>query len=563
MFCSKCGKEITSGDKFCPVCGAENINYKAPVSSSAGVGISVDKEKTSKKHSSVAIILVVVVIVVVVAGGLIAYNRIIPTSSVPKELEKNELKRSNYSMLTDEGDGYFYIDEELIALKGDYGSGYSSPDGNKFVLSKDNKVTYYSSKDADPISLDGRWSSNVLDEGCFITDETSGEYKDSYYSYETGETIDLGFEADYSSDYRVAAGITEEGELKKYTAGDSEVETLGTINKKANICGVSDSGEFIIWYTEDDGVSVFMMVNGVPERIGKLGKVAEYGYAKCKFFNDDKQFIVYYSDNNTLLYYQGKDNIQTLTIPNSEEIRDIKDQNGDTIVDDDAKVSELYIISYNNKSATLSRMQLDGTIETIVSDMGRKEYSYYDPIIKDGYVIYVDKNRDLCKKKISDVSDQSVSILTTEVDDIYATYNDAYVYISKDNNLYSLDLNDKDAALNNIAQKLGEEYSVYTTEEDDTIFYIANEEEIKDTYRTKGTLFMYTVGDDEPVQLAEDVSFVYSNPRIIGAEYITTNPIVYIYKSHHKDKDDNNVYKGDVGTIKDSKYVQLLDDIIQ
>ena len=562
MFCSKCGKEITSGDKFCPVCGAENSNYKVTVSSALSSGISVDKKKTSKKHNNVAITAVAAVIIAIIVGALFVYNRINPTTPALKELEKNELKKTYYPMLTCEGDAYFYINEEPIVLKGDYESGDASPDGNKFVLSKDDKVAYYSSKDADPKALSGRWSSAVFNDGCFLTNGSAGEYNTLYYSYDTGETIDLGFDATFSSNNRVAVGITEEGELKKYTAGDTEVETLGTINKKAEICGISDSGEFIIWYTEDDGVSVFMMVNGVPERIGKLGKVAEYGYARCIFFNDGKQFIVYYSDNSTLLYYQGQDNIQTLSLPNSGEITKIKDQNGDTIVYDDAKVSELYIISYNkSKTATLSRMQLDGTIEVVVSDIGMKEYSCYNPIIKDEFIIYVDKNKDLCRKKIKDVDDQSAKILTTEVDDIYPTYYDAYVYFTKDNSLYSLDLNDDDVKLNLIAQKLGDEYSIYTTEDDSTIFYLANEKEIKDTYRTEGTLFMYTIGDEEPIQLAEKVSSVYSNQRIMGGEYITTNPIIEIHKSHHKNEDDIIVWKGEIGIINDSKYVQLIDDV--
>lgn len=121
-------------------------------------------------------------------------------------------------------------------------------------------------------------------------------------------------------------------------------------------------------------------------------------------------------------------------------------------------------------------------------------------------------------------------------------------------------MNDKDAKLETITTKLGDEYSVYPTVEDNTVFYIQDEKEIPDSYcSTRGTLFQYTVGS-KPVEIAKDVMEVRSNPVLSDSDYITTTPIVGIYKSKHEDDDGYDVYVGESGIIENSKYKTIVKD---
>lgn len=560
MYCSKCGKKISSSDQFCPACGAKNINYKAPKNV---ISVQTGGKSVSSNTKKKIRIIIPVVAAVCVIGLFSSIILVRSKRSVVKKLPKNPISnRHYYAMENEDGDQYFYIDGNTIKFDGKYDSGVTTPDCNQFILDGEDQFTYYSSKDAKPVevSMKDGWVSEELDTGCFYRTQRGDDYETHFYSYETGENIDLGCTASFSENGKVAAGINSNGELVEYQVGDKEPKVLGTANKDATICGISNDGSFVIWYTEDDGVSVFMMVNGVPERIGKLGKVAAYGYAYCYFFNNDRQFIVSYSDNNTMLYYNGSKDIETLALAENEEFVSVLDQNGDEIGSDEANVTELYIIGQDSNQASIYRMQLDGTLETIVTDVGKDEYTAFRPTIKDNTLIYVDVNKDLCKKKLDVPDDGTVVTLTTEVTRIYPTFSDNYVYIVKAGALYYLDLNDKDAKLETITTKLGDEYSVYPTVEDNTVFYIQDEKEIPDSYcSTRGTLFQYTVGS-KPVEIAKDVMEVRSNPVLSDSDYITTTPIVGIYKSKHEDDDGYDVYVGESGIIENSKYKTIVKD---
>ena len=43
MFCSKCGKEMVEGTKFCPSCGAPTENLETSASQQTGVGLTQHK----------------------------------------------------------------------------------------------------------------------------------------------------------------------------------------------------------------------------------------------------------------------------------------------------------------------------------------------------------------------------------------------------------------------------------------------------------------------------------------------------------------------------------------
>lgn len=79
-YCSKCGKEIRDGIKFCPNCGAKIEKSIAQISESMR---NEERVKKGSKHISIKIIAGVVAMVIVGAGAYMGY-------SYSKETQKNE-----------------------------------------------------------------------------------------------------------------------------------------------------------------------------------------------------------------------------------------------------------------------------------------------------------------------------------------------------------------------------------------------------------------------------------------------------------------------------------------
>lgn len=77
MFCSKCGKKIGAGIKFCPYCDASTEQGSATASveaSPANISFEVDKKKKKKKKPKWIIIIAVIMVMVLMIKALSGVN---------------------------------------------------------------------------------------------------------------------------------------------------------------------------------------------------------------------------------------------------------------------------------------------------------------------------------------------------------------------------------------------------------------------------------------------------------------------------------------------------------
>lgn len=69
MFCSKCGKEVEAGQKFCPYCGSPMISVKSPTKKADANGKRKKKKKLPLVLAIIGILVVILILGVVIFGN--------------------------------------------------------------------------------------------------------------------------------------------------------------------------------------------------------------------------------------------------------------------------------------------------------------------------------------------------------------------------------------------------------------------------------------------------------------------------------------------------------------
>jgi hypothetical protein len=183
---------------------------------------------------------------------------------------------------------------------------------------------------------------------------------------------------------------------------------------------------------------------------------------------------------------------------------------------------------------------------TIEADDVNLDSYYY---IRNGLLYFTNKDDDLMRKKLGD---QTVESITTDVTRVFVSPNGKYVYLVKSGNLYYYEANDKSHKLSLITSFFSDDDLLYLTDRDDTIFYVADMQDIKDSYRTEGTAYRFVVGNT-PEKVSEKVlNVIMTDTRYIMAD----TPIFRRYVSNVKYD-----YIVDYGTIIEGAYQALITNI--
>ena len=247
--------------------------------------------------------------------------------------------------------------------------------------------------------------------------------------------------------------------------------------------------------------------------------------------------------------------IKELTLPCVKRAGGFCNTKGEYLRSDQDFIEEPYFMTAKTNSAkngTMYRLLKDGTVKPEVDGINLESSwsgtsAYY---IRAGIIYYLDQNNDLRNKKLGE-ENESV-LMTTDVRAFVIPENGKYAYIIKSGGLYAMDLSEGSFSLNPIWNSIGEEDTFYVTDRDDTIYFITGVTEIKDSYRTKGKLYKYTIGG-EAEQIAGNVLGLITNGQ---KNYSADHPIIKQYVSNEKYD-----YVVNIGTCVEGEYKELVSKV--
>ena len=580
MYCAKCGAQISEADQYCPKCGKENINYvkpaakraarvfdskkqpiKEPEKNAGEVNNDSTEQTISNKARKKSLALPAGCIAAVLAVVLFfAIGRGKPSTADNSRISypQNELQAF---VGAEDGTVYFVHGTEVRSFDGKAVQGKATPDRSKFLVRyEDGKLNMYGDPETEPVlvSDDVEALLYATDRGCFFSGKgNKGLY---YYDFESKECINTGVG---TSDYMFSSSKTsvigvEKEMVRSFTIGETSAKELfneETADNAENICCIADDGSNLIWATKEGNIfNVYMMKNNVPERIGKIKNAEEYSYIFGQFYNDDKSFVVY-SNGSAQMIFGNNGEIKELTLPCVKRAGGFCNTKGEYLRSDQDFIEEPYFMTAKTNSAkngTMYRLLKDGTVKPEVDGINLESSwsgtsAYY---IRAGIIYYLDQNNDLRNKKLGE-ENESV-LMTTDVRAFVIPENGKYAYIIKSGGLYAMDLSEGSFSLNPIWNSIGEEDTFYVTDRDDTIYFITGVTEIKDSYRTKGKLYKYTIGG-EAEQIAGNVLGLITNGQ---KNYSADHPIIKQYVSNEKYD-----YVVNIGTCVEGEYKELVSKV--
>lgn len=565
MFCRKCGAKLSEFDQFCPNCGEENINYslsshvKKRGTLQIGkihVGTSNDDSADSSAKQKAKITKFViggVCVAAVICGALMLFK--IPH----KSSDKVEYSPKGLRGYIGEDTISFVRKDEVKKFTEKAKSGKSTPDQSKYiVLLETGAIELYEQQKAPPITVCNQAKAilNVNDDGFFYTEEGNGQL--CYYSFSEAETRNLDMENDayvytFSANGNSVAGMSDSGELKLFSRGDVSSTLLCNAGEDTSICCVADDGSNVVWAKKTGNTyEIYMLKNGAPERVGKITNSGQYSSISGFFYNDDNSFLISSVGGTQLIQYND-DEIKEIALPGVKAYGDFCTREGRHIDSDDDCANELFVLITRTKSSDIGdlyKLTSEGLLNLEVSGISLNR-SLWDTdsafCLRNEQVYYINEDGDLYFKRLN-TEDNAVSI-TTAVEALFIPDAGEYAYVVKSGSLYYIRLSDSVYKLNLITNEISDDYSVFTTDKPDTIYYITNEEYIEGAYRSKGTAYQFVVGA-EPTELAEDIMLISENDAgSVSAE----KPILKQYVSHQ-----DFICKINIGTCVEGQYEELI-----
>ena len=568
MFCRKCGAKLSESDQFCPKCGEENINYSlsSHVKKSSTFQIGKIHAGTSNDDSTDSSVKQKAKITKFVTAGACVASVIcgaLMLFKIPhKSSNKVEYSPKGLRGYIGEETIYFVQKDKVKIFTGKAKSGKSTPDQSKYiVLLETGAIELYEQQETTPAIVCNQAKAvlNVNDNGFFYTEQSNEQLV--YYSFSEAEARCLEMENcsyTFSANGNSVAGISDDGELKLFSRGNTSATMLCNAGEDASICCVADDGANVVWAKKTGNTyEIYMLKNGAPERVGKITNSEQYSSIAGFFYNDGNSFLVSSVGGTQLIQYNSGE-AKEVALPGVKAYGDFCTREGRYIDSDDDCANELFVLVTRTKSSDIGdlyKLTSEGLLNLEVSGISLNR-SLWDPdssfCLRNEQVYYINEDGDLYFKRLN-TEDNAVSI-TTAVEALYIPDAGEYAYVVKSGSLYYIRLSDSASAykLNLITNEISDDYSVFTTDKPDTIYYITNEEYIEGAYRSKGTAYQFVVGA-EPIELAEDIMFISENDAgSVSAE----KPILKQYVSHQ-----DFICKINIGTCVEGQYEELISSV--
>lgn len=515
------------------------------------------------------------------------------------------------AIVDNKGTAYFFEEDQLLSFEGDFLEGKSTPDHKRYVLLKyDGTLVYYESEGSQPVTIASDVESilKITNTECvyivneqittedilekmsnsysmdktldelkkeFATsyDNTVGEAKRFYkevmgYSYSSNTNNERVTQYDFksksvtelqdnTSDILFAdngttyACINEENKLFLYVEGERNVKELCNVGENAILCGISSDGKRVIWSEEENNeLMVYMMKNGIPERISKLEKKQKYStYPRVVFF--DHGFVVLCRGHNTMVYVKD-DEIIEIPFEGILDVLNVLDSKGNVIENSICTTDSLYFSITTHEDGLvwqLYKLDKSGNITEVASDLSAQYYIRADKLF------YVDQNNDFYVSSIGESGMTEPICLTTEIEGLNVSRDGSMVYVVKAQALYYWETDDSSYQFHVICNDFKEDSQIYLTDNANQIFYITNNHTIKGLYSTVGTLYSYKKGEDMPEEIATNIYLIEENG---SREYSSVNPIIVQYAK----QDDQSRSLYNIGRLNNDEMEIVIRDIL-
>lgn len=527
MFCTKCGAEISENDQFCVKCGKENENYSAK-----------ELKKSSKKR------VIFYVVPIILLAAILAI--------VVLKINKGDLQKSyiNYSpqgiaaYVDENGKAIFFMDEDIKEFDDSVVEGCSTPDHSKFLLLDTESALIYraeSSNEKVEVAKDVDLLAAVSNTGCFYKKKDANLY---FYCFETMQETEVGMKdcaLTYSAGKTAVAGVDESGQLFVFSEEDDKTSSVCKMGDESSVCAISDDASNLIWVEKNKNLDIYMLKKNVPERIGTIINNEEYRFTYAYFFDQGKSFIVCSPQGTSVWISIAGGEAQEVSLPGVLAFDTFYDFAKNKIDSEDDSIKQFYFSVLNQKNEdiiSIYRWTPNGEMTEVANDI---EGAYY---LVNGIVYYINSADDFCRKALNSDSPDEIEKITTDVDTLYVSNAGEYAYVVKSGNLYYVPLSDRDPSPELICTGFTYKDSVFTTDIENMIYYIADTEDIKYLHK-KGTLYQYTIGT-EPKKIADDICNIMAGD---AKYYSSTRPIIRQYVSN-----DDFDFIFNIGTIEDTKF---------
>lgn len=554
MFCSKCGTQISSNDICCPKCGALNQNYIEPHGKDKKIQPNIKYLLTKDKAFLKKVVIGCVIAgVAIVAVGFSLFGMRMVTSLLPDKASYSARGLSGY--IDNDANAIFILEDETLTLPGPAQKARTSPDQKKkLVLLDDKKLLLYSdNENGVEIDTDVETIQAINNDCVYYTVTVDESWRLFMYDFTKKEVTDIGFESgtlSFSLNKNTVVGMNKNDELSMFCRTNNKQEVLFSIDDDDDfdiIC-VADDGSNLFWSQKNGNTySIYTMKNGAPERIGKISNPEKYYQVYGYYYDNDNSCILYSPRSTQMILY--KNNVPNeIVLPGTKSYATMINENGDYVDSDDDVINNFYISIYKNTSdnqTALYKLSPDGSLEVVVENIRDDSFG-----VRNNQIVYINMDGDLCWKEIKNKGEGKV--ITTDVDRYFISPLGKYVYIVKSGGLYYWDTSDESYKLNLISSSFTNDDSVYVTNLDNVIYYTVDQQEIRDTRFTHGTLFRYEIGEPSATVTDRVMELELNDTKYYDAEH----PIIRRYVSNEK-----NDYIVDFGTLSDGEYIILLSGI--
>jgi len=425
------------------------------------------------------------------------------------------------------------------------------------LLDTDNLLFYRTNKgEKVSISRDVNSVSAINNSGCYY-EKDSELY---FFSFLSGRETKVGMEdcvLTYSAKKTAVAGVDDDGQLYLFSESNDQAVNVCKIGESSEICAVSDDASNVIWAEErkkNGSYDIYILKDIIPERIGNITIKEGYGsHIYAFFFDKGNSFVVYplsiaSMGGSSMLISYDKQNIEEISLPGFLTYVGFFDCFGNRIDSEDDTIKKYYIPllnQYNSDVTSIYEWSANNEMVEIVDDIADEYY------VREKVVYYIDTDGDFSKKSLSDKEIEKEKI-TTNVDSLYVPVTGNYAYVVKAGNLYYISLSAKDKKLSLVCNDFESENRLYITDNGKVIYYISNREKIDASYRYKGTLYKYVVGE-KPIKIADDIKEISKGDSKF---YSAEEPVIWQYVSK---KEGDYIYN--IGTIENEKFVVKVKEV--
>jgi ribosomal protein L37E len=525
-----------------------------------------NKDKLSYiKHSKTFLFSGAIVICLILAGVFTIFGR-----SSSTELKD----AAPVLFVDDSGTAFVQNGKKLIEIKGDAVSGSVSMDGKHIVVLEDdgtlysyngkgknkekiaehvsdiaairNKGLIYKVETESDTTVDDILEAIVEDYWDFTTidrvrevfeDELDGEtvydakamyynvigefYMDGYtgqdayrYLFNTKNPVLLG-----DVEFKIAAyslNMIFDDSKSVYVWHESDKVPLNVFtyesNEQIELLGASENEKFAAWNVSSDGmVEVYVLEDNEKIKIGEFeeSKYSKYGFSEIAFVNKGTEAIVWNYDSDKIFRKKAGKDPQSIAVGGTVFNSGVFCREGKITANESIKVKELYVqVKSEDESEDINFycVQENGDREKLLSNVN----SIYGIMNKKAYYLTEDNN--LYSAELGEKEIKEKTKIASDVEAVNCPNNGSKIYFTKDYvetkyTLYVVETKDK----NPEPEKVGSDVSYYYLSEDgETVAYIADATEFKDSYNWMGELYVKRMGKDAK-KVSSDVLTILPN----------------------------------------------------